>query len=338
MTSSASSKVGFPCEKATTRPLTSSTWPTSAAISCVAEWAGPAAAPIAENSSAAATNSMTVEVFSPGSRCSGERSRILHLLRMKPTIARPGGAGAISNPLFVARVDDLNPAIVARERIGCIFQLTLAVAHRHQAAGLDTVFLQQETLDRIGAALGQALVIGVATLAVGVPGHDEGTALQVGARERLAARRDLRRRPRPDRVGVVFEVDFKIDARPLLGDRNDLVALSGGERTGGPVAQGVHEAGFLRPAGCVAGRCGKPPRDPRGLQRPDDIFRGRLLRGQANAEPCGQGETGSQHDASQIDLERPVMRRHVPLPVLLAPRLGVHASWRCDGRTSRTGM
>ena len=55
--------------------------------------------------------------------------------------------------------------------------------------------------------------------------------------------------------------------------------------------------------------------------------------------PAGpQGETGSQHDAGQIDLERPVMRRHVPLPVLLAPRLAVHASRRCDGRTSRTGM
>src|SRR3954469_26050722 len=107
---------------------------------------------MAENRIAAASNSMTVEVFSPGSRCSGERSRILHLLRMKPTIARFGGAGAISNPLFVARVDALNTTIVARERIGCIFQLALAVAHRHQAAGLDTVFLQQETLARIRAA------------------------------------------------------------------------------------------------------------------------------------------------------------------------------------------
>src|SRR3954469_23751120 len=288
MTSSASSKVGFPCEKATTRPLTSSTWPTSAAISCVAEWAGPAPAPIAENSRAAATNSMTVEVFSPGSRCWGERSRILHLLRMKPTVARLGGAGAISSPLFVARVDDLNPAIVARERIGCIFQLALAVAHRHQATGLDTVFLQQETLDRIRAALGQALVIGLATLAVGVPGHDEGNALQVGARERLAERRDLRRCLRPDRVGVVFEVDFKIDARPLLGDRSDLLALSSCERTGGPVAQGVHEAGFLRPARCIAGRCGETARDPRRLQRPDDIFRGRLLRGQPMPSPAGR--------------------------------------------------
>jgi hypothetical protein len=198
---------------------------------------------------------------------------------MKPTIAKPGRAGAISGTRFVARVDDLDPAIVGRERIGCIFQLALAVAHRHQAAGLDAVFLQQETFDGIGAALGQALVIRVAALAVGVPGHDESAALQVGARERLAERRDLRRRLRPDRVGVVFEVDLEIDGRPLLGDRNDLVALSGGERTGGPVAQSVHEAGFLRPAGCVAGRCGEPPRNPRGLQRPDDIFRGRLLRG-----------------------------------------------------------
>src|SRR4029077_16417022 len=101
--------------------------------------------------------------------------------------------------LLVARVDNLNSTIVGRERIGCVLQLGLAITDGHQAACLDSVFLQQETLDRIGAALGQTLIVGFATLTVGMSGHDEGAALQVGARKRLAESRDLRRRLRSDR-------------------------------------------------------------------------------------------------------------------------------------------
>src|SRR5262245_2019715 len=78
--------------------------------------------------------------------------------------------------LLVGGVDDLNPPILPRERLGWIFQVGFAVARRYQVARVDAVLLQQETLDRLGSALGQTLIVGLAALPIGIASDDEGAA------------------------------------------------------------------------------------------------------------------------------------------------------------------
>src|SRR5262245_8144784 len=108
--------------------------------------------------------------------------------------------------LLVTRVDDLDPPIFAGERACRILQLGLAVADRHQVARVDSIFLREEPLDRLGAALGEPLVVGVGALGIGMAGNNEGAALQFGARQSLAESGDLRTCLRTDVVRIVIEV------------------------------------------------------------------------------------------------------------------------------------
>ena len=95
-------------------------------------------------------------------------------------------------------VDHLNATVDRVRRRVRIFRLVLAVAHGDEVAAGDAVFFGQILLDRVGAALGQALVVGFATDRIGVAGDDEGRTLQIGVRERLAERLHRRQRTRTD--------------------------------------------------------------------------------------------------------------------------------------------
>jgi hypothetical protein len=123
--------------------------------------------------------------------------------------------------------------------------LGLAVADRHQVARADAIFFEEEPLDRLGAAFGQPLIVCVAAFGVSMPGKNESVALQFGARQSLAKSGNLRNSLRADMVRIVVEVHFEIDARPLLGDRCDLLALGGRQgRTSLPPHYGLHRRGM----------------------------------------------------------------------------------------------
>ena len=62
-------------------------------------------------------------------------------------------------------------------------------------------YFRQETFDRLCAALGQALIVGVAALGVGVAGDDKGAALQFAAGERISASNPMLRPCRAEQPG-----------------------------------------------------------------------------------------------------------------------------------------
>ena len=141
--------------------------------------------------------------------------------------------------------------------------LCLAVTHGHEARGGNLKVRDEVALDGFGAPFRQLLVGGVAPDGVGVAGDHEGAALELRARQRAAERADRRHRRRTDVRGREGKFDFDIDARPLLGDRRDVLALGGGERAARLVLDEVEELAVLaarrlgdRRAGQAAGRAG----------------------------------------------------------------------------------
>ena len=135
-------------------------------------------------------------------------------------------------------VDDLNAAVDRVDRRVRVLWLVLAVADGDEIGAVDAVLLDQETLDRIGAAFGEVLVVGLAADRVGVTGDDEGRALQAGVRERLAEflRRGIE--ALADIGRIVVELDIEIDLRLGRRDLRDFLALAKRERSGLAVAQG----------------------------------------------------------------------------------------------------
>src|SRR5262245_8900591 len=83
-------------------------------------------------------------------------------------------------------IDDLHAAVLFRERVAGVLQLGLAVANGYQVLGLQAVMVEQVALDRLGAALRQALVILLGALGVGVAGHQEHAVLELLAGQSLA--------------------------------------------------------------------------------------------------------------------------------------------------------
>jgi hypothetical protein len=82
-------------------------------------------------------------------------------------------------------VDDLNAAVGRVHRCVRILRFGLAIADGDEIGAVDAVFLGEVALDGIGAALRQVLVVAFAADRIGVPGDDEGRAVQARVRERL---------------------------------------------------------------------------------------------------------------------------------------------------------
>ena len=80
---------------------------------------------------------------------------------------------------LVFHVDDLNAPIHFGQRIGGVLQLGLAVSDGDKVGAGDAEFVDQVSLDRVGATLREFLVVGVATRGVGMTGDNESRTLQV---------------------------------------------------------------------------------------------------------------------------------------------------------------
>ena len=146
---------------------------------------------------------------------------------------------------LVRHIDDLHAAVRFRQRLARVLELALAVSDGHEVGAGNAEFVGQIALDRVGAPLGQVLVVGLAAGGVGVAGDDEGRALQVGIGQRLAERLNRGQRFGADIGRVVVEGDFQIDIRLVLGDGGDFLALADRERARGPAADLLDEAPFL---------------------------------------------------------------------------------------------
>src|SRR6185295_4201618 len=86
--------------------------------------------------------------------------------------------GPVRSCHSTGEVGDLHAPVHAGGRIGGVLELLLAVADRDQRLRLDVEVLHQEALDREGAALRKALVVGVASDPVGVAGDQQGAAAE----------------------------------------------------------------------------------------------------------------------------------------------------------------
>src|SRR5450759_1794563 len=141
-------------------------------------------------------------------------------------------------------VDDLNAAVDRVHRRARILRLALAIADGDEIAAIDAELLGQVPLDRIGAALGEALVEFFAADRIGVTGDHECRTFEAGIRERLAEFLHCRHRARSDRGRVVVELNLEIDFRLGGSDLRDFLALAERERAGLPVAQRLDEIDF----------------------------------------------------------------------------------------------
>src|SRR5438046_1012105 len=127
-------------------------------------------------------------------------------------------------------VDDLDAAVDRVHRRVRIFRLGLAKADGHEIGAVETKLLGQVFLDRIGATLGEVLIIGLAADRIGMTGDHEGRTLQAGVRQRLAEFLYRRHRTLADIGRVVVESDFEIDLRLGRGEFGDLLTLAERER------------------------------------------------------------------------------------------------------------
>ena len=92
-------------------------------------------------------------------------------------------------------VHDLDAAVGRIHRRVRILRLVLAVADGDEVGAIDAILVDQVLLDRIGAALGEILILRLAADRVGVTGNHEGRRLQAGARQCLAEFLHRSRRP-----------------------------------------------------------------------------------------------------------------------------------------------
>src|SRR5213592_4266194 len=84
---------------------------------------------------------------------------------------------------LAVHIDDLDAAVDRVHRRVRILRLGLAIADGDEIGTGETILLGQVLLDRIGATLGEVLVVGLAADRIGMTGNHEGRTLQAGVRE-----------------------------------------------------------------------------------------------------------------------------------------------------------
>ena len=133
--------------------------------------------------------------------------------------------------VLVHQIDNLHAAIFRRKRIFGVLEHGLAVPHGDQVGCRQLVMLDQVRFDGFGAPLREILIERIAALGVGVAGKDESAARELRARQCLAEVGHPWRGLATDFGGIIGKVDFDIDARFVLGNRRQLVALVERQRT-----------------------------------------------------------------------------------------------------------
>src|SRR5438093_1410616 len=81
--------------------------------------------------------------------------------------------GCVRRGGLVFHVDDLDAAVHFRHRLAWILQLALAISDGDEIGAVDAIFVDEIALDRVGAALGEVLVIGIAAGRIGMAGAPE---------------------------------------------------------------------------------------------------------------------------------------------------------------------
>ena len=184
----------------------------------------------------------------------------------------PSASEGARAPFSLRRhIDDLHPAVLVGKRIGRVLELLLAVPDTDQILRRQAEFFDKKALHRLGAALRQALIVGVAPFGVGMPANQECEVLQF-RRAQCRAKRDQRRhRLRTDHGRIVVEGDFEIDARLGLGDLGRLGALLDGNGPRLLTAQTVDKAAIFRVRGGNSERPRQPASDRLRLQCVHDV-------------------------------------------------------------------
>ena len=80
---------------------------------------------------------------------------------------------------LVFHVHDLHAAVTLGHRLVRVLELALAIADGHQIGAVDAVFIDQITLDRVGAPLGKVLIVAFATGRIGVFNMGRNMSLKV---------------------------------------------------------------------------------------------------------------------------------------------------------------
>ena len=166
-----------------------------------------------------------------------------------------------------------------------ILRLGLAIADGDEVGAVETKLLGQVLLDRIGATLGEVLVIGLAADRIGMTGNHEGRTLQAGVRKRLAEFLHRRHRALADVGRVVVEADFEIDLRLGRGEFGDFLRARRARATAScgcaacrrswlpwlerrcrpavrPKGRGWPISASARPGSCPPTRCRRPAPGP----------------------------------------------------------------------------
>src|ERR1700716_2537915 len=105
----------------------------------------------------------------------------------RPLLGQLLGRGGL-----VFHVHDLDASVDLGHRLARILELALAVSDGHEIGAGDTVFVDEIALDRVSAALGQVLIVGLAAGGIGMTRDDEGRAFQIGVSKRGAQSLDRR--------------------------------------------------------------------------------------------------------------------------------------------------
>src|SRR5437879_1098482 len=89
---------------------------------------------------------------------------------------------------LVFHVHDLDASVDLGHRLVRILELALAVSDGNEIGAGDAEFVDEIALDRVGTALGQVLVVGLAAGRIGMTRNHEGRALQISVGQRAAER------------------------------------------------------------------------------------------------------------------------------------------------------
>src|SRR3954468_22783168 len=111
-------------------------------------------------------------------RCRAARARHTGSISKNGARRRRFASGSVTGLFRGLHIDDLDAAILFRERLAAVLELGLAVANGDQVLGRQPVMVDQVALDRLSAALGQTLVIFFGALGVGVAGYQEHAVLE----------------------------------------------------------------------------------------------------------------------------------------------------------------
>src|SRR4029450_4154495 len=76
--------------------------------------------------------------------------------------------GCVRRRGLVFHVHDLDAAVHFRQRLARVLELALAISDGDEMGAVDAVFVDEIALDRVGAAFGKILVVGLAAGRIGV--------------------------------------------------------------------------------------------------------------------------------------------------------------------------